>query len=75
MATKLYVANLPVDCTEAELHGMFSLCGPVSELDIIKNYAFVHMATNEGAQKAVSMFGAHLAISLRYFVGLGAHES
>eukprot|EP00112_Aurelia_sp_Birch-Aquarium-sp1_P025468 Seg847.7 transcript_id=Seg847.7/GoldUCD/mRNA.D3Y31 product="RNA-binding protein 14" protein_id=Seg847.7/GoldUCD/D3Y31 len=54
MATKLYVANLPLDCSETELHGMFSLCGPVSELDIIKNYAFVHMATNEGAQKAVA---------------------
>ncbi|XP_065064387.1 RNA-binding protein 14-like [Rhopilema esculentum] len=56
MATKLYVANLPPNCTESTLHGLFSAFGLVTELDIIKNYAFVHMAASEGAQKAVAEY-------------------
>lgn len=56
MATKLHVANLPPDCTDQELHDMFSTCGPVVELDIIKNFAFIHMGSNESAQKAMVKF-------------------
>lgn len=56
MATKLYVANLPPGCTDKELHDLFAICGPVAELDIIKNYAFIHMGTNEAAQEAVAKY-------------------
>ena len=56
MATKLYVANLPPDYSEQDLHHLFSSCGQVTELDIIKNYAFVHMGTNEAAQNAMAKY-------------------
>ena len=56
MATKLYVANLPLDYSEQDLHDLFSACGQVTELDIIKNYAFVHMATHEAAQNAMAKY-------------------
>jgi len=56
MATKLYVANLPPDYTEQDLLTLFSSCGKVIELDIIKNYAFVHMGSSEAAQNAMAKY-------------------
>ncbi len=54
MPTKLYVSNLSPNCNEADLNGLFSKFGAVAELDIVKNYAFVHMESHGDAQKAVA---------------------
>eukprot|EP00794_Sanderia_malayensis_P019039 gene19039-20952_t len=59
MPTKLYVANLSPNCTETDLHGLFSEYGMVSELDIVKNYAFVHMQNHADAQRAVAALNNH----------------
>ena len=40
-STKLFVGNLPEDCTQKDLQGAFEVHGEVTECDIIKNYAFV----------------------------------
>jgi RNA recognition motif-containing protein len=61
MNTKLYVGNLSYDTTENDLQDLFAACGPVSEVDLIidratnrsRGFAFVTMATPEGAQSAV----------------------
>ncbi|XP_038075141.1 RNA-binding protein lark-like isoform X2 [Patiria miniata] len=50
--TKLYVGNLPMDCTEAQLLKEFSKWGEVAECDVIRNYGFVHMKTESGAVEA-----------------------
>ncbi|XP_022095635.1 RNA-binding protein 4.1-like isoform X2 [Acanthaster planci] len=51
--TKLYVGNLPMDCTETQLHEMFSKYGEVAECDVIRNYGFVHMKTEAAALEAL----------------------
>src|SRR5262245_57612323 len=61
MNTKLFVGNLSFETSEAELQDLFSNCGPVTEVNIItdkftqkpRGFAFVTMATPEGAQAAV----------------------
>ena len=58
---KLYVGSLPYKITEAELRTLFSSAGEVADLRIItdkingqsKGFAFVEMATVEGAEKAL----------------------
>lgn len=58
---KLYVGSLPYKITEAELRSLFSSAGEVADLRIItdkingqsKGFAFVEMATIEGAEKAL----------------------
>ena len=62
MNTKLYVGNLPFDVTENDLHDLFAGFGPVTEVNLImdrasgrsRGFAFVTMATPEGAQAAVT---------------------
>jgi RNA recognition motif-containing protein len=61
MNTKLYVGNLSFDATENEIQDMFTVCGPVNEVNLImdrmtnrsRGFAFVVMATEEGAQAAI----------------------
>ena len=61
MNTKLFVGNLSFETSELELQDLFSTCGPVTEVNIItdkftqkpRGFAFVTMATPEGAQAAV----------------------
>jgi RNA recognition motif-containing protein len=61
MNTKLYVGNLSFDTTENDLQDLFQQHGPVSEVNLItdrmsgrsRGFAFVTMATPEGAQAAV----------------------
>jgi RNA recognition motif-containing protein len=64
MATKLYVGGLPYTTTQDELQAHFAQAGNVTSATIImdkmsgrsKGFGFVEMATEEDAQKAVSMF-------------------
>ena len=61
MNTKLFVGNLSFDVTENDLQDLLAAFGPVSEVNLIVNrstgrsrgFAFVTMATPEGAQAAI----------------------
>lgn len=63
MESKLYVGNLPYSATEEELSSMFGQAGTVTSVAIIKDretgrskgFAFVEMASDAEAQKAISM--------------------
>ena len=62
MNSKLYVGNLPFDTTENDLQDLFAAFGPVTEVNLVterdtgrsRGFAFVTMATPEGAQAAVT---------------------
>src|ERR1022692_3604972 len=61
MNTKLFVGNLSLDVTENDLQDLFVAFGPVSEVNLMadrstgrsRGFAFVTMATPEGAQAAI----------------------
>ena len=61
MGRKLYVGNLPFSTTEGELEELFGRMGSVESVNVIRDmatgrargFAFVEMATEEDAQKAV----------------------
>ncbi len=61
MSRKLYVGNLPFSTTETELEELFGRMGAVESVNVIRDmatgrargFAFVEMATEEDAQKAV----------------------
>src|SRR5512142_3371922 len=61
MGRRLYVGNLPYRTTEEELTALFSRAGAVDNVQVMKDnvtgrargFAFVEMATDEAAQKAV----------------------
>jgi cold-inducible RNA-binding protein len=61
MGRKLYVGNLPFSTTETELEELFGRMGSVESVNVIRDmatgrargFAFVEMATEEDAQKAV----------------------
>jgi RNA recognition motif-containing protein len=65
MNTKLYVGNLSFDTTENDLQDTFAQFGPVSEVNLImdrstgrsRGFAFVTMATEEGAKGAIEGMG------------------
>lgn len=60
MSVKLYVGNLSYDTTSDELHTLFSEVGPVESCNLIidrdtdrsKGFAFIEMASKEGANEA-----------------------
>lgn len=60
---KVYVANLPLQTSESELKTLFSNAGDVMSIKIVKDrqtgqpkgFAFVEMATQWDARRAVSM--------------------
>jgi RNA recognition motif-containing protein len=64
MGRRLYVGNLPYRATEEELTALFSRAGAVDNVQVMKDnvtgrargFAFVEMATDEAAQKAVEEF-------------------
>lgn len=68
MATKLYVGNLSFNTTEGDLLRMFEEAGAVSSCSIImdkftnksRGFAFVEMASEEDAQKAISEFNGKM---------------
>ncbi len=67
MEVRLYVGNLPTTTTEDELKTLFAQAGTVSAAEIIKErgsgesrgFAFVTMADQAGAEKAIQMFNSH----------------
>jgi len=67
MARRLYVGNLSYQATEADLRDLFTQAGSVASVKIItdaytgqsRGFGFVEMATDEEAQKAISLFNGH----------------
>jgi cold-inducible RNA-binding protein len=61
MNRKLYVGNLPFQTTEADLEELFSASGDVASVNVIRDresgrargFAFVEMANDEGATRAI----------------------
>ena len=61
MNTKLFVGNLAFSITENDLQDLFSKHGPVTEVNLMldresgrsRGFAFVTMATKEGADTAI----------------------
>ena len=64
MAVKLFVGGIPYRMTADELRATFSQAGEVTDVFIPmdrmtgrpRGFAFVEMATQEGADKAIAMF-------------------
>lgn len=64
MEVKLYVGNMTYDTTEEQLRTMFAEAGTVVTVDVIKDrdtgtakgFAFITMASQADAAKAISMF-------------------
>jgi cold-inducible RNA-binding protein len=62
MGRKLYVGNLPYETGETELQELFSRAGNVDSVKVMRDmatgrargFAFVEMATDDEAQKAIS---------------------
>jgi RNA recognition motif-containing protein len=67
MGRRLYVGNLPYKATDEELTELFSRAGAVESVRVMRDqatgrargFAFVDMATDEGAQKAITEFHQH----------------
>jgi len=67
MARKLYVGNLPYDTSDQDLHALFAGAGTVESVNLMRDmatgrargFAFVEMATDEEAQKAISTLNNH----------------
>ncbi len=61
MNTKVYVGNLTFDTVENDLQDLFTPHGPVTEVNLVQDrmtgkargFAFVTMATTEGAEAAI----------------------
>jgi cold-inducible RNA-binding protein len=64
MGNRLYVGNLPYSTTDQELTELFSRAGAVDNVRVMRDmatgrargFAFVQMATDEDAQKAITEF-------------------
>ena len=64
MGNKLYVGNLSFNTTETDLQDHFAQAGPVTEVMLVQDkftgksrgFAFVTMASDADAQKAITMF-------------------
>jgi cold-inducible RNA-binding protein len=67
METRIYVGNLNKSTTEAEINELFTTAGTVSSVDLVmdkvsgtsKGFAFVSMADQAEADKAINMFNAY----------------
>ncbi len=62
MSKRLYVGNLPYSVSEDDLQGLFTEAGQVESVKLIvdretgrsKGFAFVEMAADEGAERAIT---------------------
>ena len=67
MAKRLFVGSLPFSTTNSQLEELFAQAGKVESVAVItdkftgrgKGFAFVEMADEEGAQKAIKDFNGY----------------
>jgi RNA recognition motif-containing protein len=67
MGRRLYVGNLPYSATEDQLTELFGRAGKVDNVRVMRDmatgrargFAFVEMASDDDAQKAISEFHEH----------------
>jgi cold-inducible RNA-binding protein len=67
MDIRVYVGNLAKSTTQDEINTLFAQAGTVSSVDLVKDrvtglskgFAFVSMASQAEADKAISMFNAY----------------
>jgi len=67
MAKRLFIGSLPYSTTDSQLSELFAQAGTVESAQVItdrrsgrsKGFAFVEMASDEEAQKAVEMLNGH----------------
>ena len=67
MARKLYVGNLPYTTNEQDLQDLFATAGTVDSINVMRDmatgrargFAFVEMATDDEAQKAIAQLNEH----------------
>ena len=67
MDIRIYVGNLNKSTTQEELTTLFTQAGTVNSVEVVmdkgtgtsKGFAFVAMATQEDADKAISMFNTY----------------
>ena len=67
MGRRLYVGNLPYSATEDQLTELFGRAGKVDNVRVMRDmatgrargFAFVEMATDDDAQKAINEFHEH----------------
>jgi len=67
MSRKLFVGNLPYETVEQDLETLFGEAGQVETVSVMRDrmtgrargFAFVEMATDEEAQKAVTQLDGH----------------
>ncbi len=67
MGSRLYVGNLPYSATEDQLTELFSRAGKVDSVRVMRDmatgrargFAFVEMASDDDAQKAITEFHEH----------------
>ena len=67
MSRKLFVGNLPYETTEQDLEALFGQAGAVETVTVVRDrmtgrargFAFVEMANDEDAQKAMTQLNGH----------------
>ncbi|XP_069063198.1 RNA-binding protein 4.1-like [Pleurodeles waltl] len=69
-ATKIYVGNVSSKVTTSDIKALFEKYGRVVECDIVKNYAFVHMARERDAMDAIMNLNDHRLEDQKLFVTL-----
>jgi RNA recognition motif-containing protein len=67
MSRKLFVGNLPYETMEQDLESLFGQAGQVETVSVMRDrvtgrargFAFVEMASDEDAQKAITQLNGH----------------
>ena len=67
MSRKLFVGNLPYETVEQDLEALFGQAGQVESVTVVRDrvtgrargFAFVEMANDDGAQKAITELNGH----------------
>jgi len=67
MGRKLFVGNLPFQTGEDDLQTLFAQAGPVESVTVMRDratgrargFAFVEMASEDGAKNAITQFHGH----------------
>ena len=67
MSRKLFVGNLPYETVEQDLETLFGQAGQVETVSVVRDrvtgrargFAFVEMASDEDAQKAITQLNGH----------------